>query len=278
MNKIRNLIIASAILIVIPTFIYSETKKGFNSNINPKQLIKGITKQEVQNNLGKELFSIKPLDENNTEIAVYAEKTTDGIFVEAENSGTYYLVFRDGKLTTWFNGTLFKERIKEYPELAWVKRVIPEIEGMTTEQLLEMESAWREMLSPLIEYPISFEQIQFWVKKNKNDDFYSFYMKKKNTKGFPRFFVEDPEKIIGHMAFYNPKDNVIYVEHCTRNNQKELKWEFYRIGEGRFEGGIFKPIFPEGTNFAYVASYSGGGNYVIVYLPNILKPTVEDLK
>lgn len=135
------------------------------------------------------------------------------------------------------------------------------------------------------EIPISYDDIQFWIKKVPGGRYCRVYtkylMSPKTAAGewldfsHPVFYA-DSKIVLGFNAiFFNPEDNKIYGG-GSEENIKEWKWAFYCLGEKKVEKGMFKPIFPEGTKFTFhqlgfLEITSAPRNHIKIYFQGILK-------
>lgn len=139
------------------------------------------------------------------------------------------------------------------------------------------------------EFEIPFDDIQFWVKKVPQRSYYRVYTKYLKSPetvvtwlGHPIFFADTRGTLGSDDIFFNPEDNNIYGGGSER--EKGWEWDFFRLGEGRFEAKIFKPIFPEGTKFTFLIGGSleitdAPAYYITIYLPTKLKKIEkEELK
>lgn len=126
------------------------------------------------------------------------------------------------------------------------------------------------------EFSISLNDIQFWVKKMPNRNYYRVdgrYLKSPIEDSGGIFF-RDEEKIGGLTVLFNPEDNKIYGGGWAEG--KERKWELFYLGEGKIADNVFKPIFPEGTKFTFIlpgriSISSAPAYYITIHLPNTLR-------
>ena len=126
------------------------------------------------------------------------------------------------------------------------------------------------------EFEIPFDEIQFWVKKVPQRDYYRVYAK----------YLRDPEKIgdteFGHGIYFEGKGeiggwNVVFnAEDKIIYGGGWWEREVHCLGEGRIDGGLFKPIFPQGTKFTFIQGgsleiTSAPRYYIKIYFPGTLK-------
>lgn len=141
------------------------------------------------------------------------------------------------------------------------------------------------------EFPISLDDIQFWVKKVPRRNYYRVLAKyKKNLETTEEWldfshsiFFADNSGTHGFDAiFFNPEDNKIYGGGDA--GDREWEWVLYYLGAGKLQGEIFEPIFPEGTNFTFhqlgsLEITSAPRNHIKIYFHgNLNKLTKEELK
>ena len=91
------------------------------------------------------------------------------------------------------------------------------------------------------ETQISSNDIQFWVKKVQNRNYYKVYaryLKCPLKLSDHAILFRDEEKIGGLTVLFNPEDNKIYGGGWAKGTKRE--WEFYHLGEGEIKNGIFK--------------------------------------
>lgn len=130
------------------------------------------------------------------------------------------------------------------------------------------------------EYSIPFDDIQFWIKKVPNRNYYRVYAKyKKNPEtvmwwGHSVFFADNRGTLGFDAIFFNPEDNKLYGG--GSEIEKGWEWLFYYLGEGRTKEGLFEPIFPKGTKFtfrqsAYLEITSAPRDYIKIYFLGMLK-------
>jgi hypothetical protein len=138
------------------------------------------------------------------------------------------------------------------------------------------------------EFEISLDDIQFWVKKVPQRNYYRVYARyQKSPKtvmwwGHSVFFA-DSKRILGFDAiFFNPEDNKIYGGGSEK--EKGWEWTFYYLGEGKIPEEVFKPLFLEGTKFTFnqlgsLEFASPPGDHIKIYFPGTLKKLEkEDLE
>lgn len=135
---------------------------------------------------------------------------------------------------------------------------------------------------------VSPDEIQFWVKKMPNRNYYRVYAKYlKNLEtvmwwGHSLFFADSRGTLGFNDIFFNPEDNKIY----GGGSEKERGWEwaFFCLGEGKNEEERFTPFFPRDTRFNFIQGgsleiTSAPRNYIKIYFPNTLKKLEkEELK
>lgn len=141
------------------------------------------------------------------------------------------------------------------------------------------------------EFPISFDEIQLWVKKVPERSYYRVcakYLRDLDPEnlmwwgGHTVFFADMRGTLGFDDIFFNPEDNKIYGGGWAEG--KEREWELYHLGEGKIEGKVFKPLFPEGTKFTFhplgaLEITSAPRYYIKIYFPGTLKKLEkEELK
>lgn len=148
------------------------------------------------------------------------------------------------------------------------------------------------------EIPISLEDIQFWVKKVPQRNYYRVYARylkdSKRTEdpdfGHAIFFEADIKNgTHGSIIVFNPEDNKIYGGgwsglqggHLIQKDPKKWKRVFYCLSEGKVEGDIFRPVFLQGTKFTFMLGgsldiSSAPAYYITIYLPYTLKKLTEE--
>ncbi len=98
---------------------------------------------------------------------------------------------------------------------------------------------------------IPFKEIQFWIEKAPQRDYYYLYARyiksPKTESSFGHGILFETKYAFGSKLIFNPEDNKIYGKALRQG-----KWEFDRLGEVKFEKSIFKPIFPKGTKFTFI--------------------------
>jgi hypothetical protein len=126
------------------------------------------------------------------------------------------------------------------------------------------------------EFPISFNEIQFWVKKVPDGDYYRIYARylkspaTVTTWGGHSIFFADSRATLGfNDIFLNTNDNKIYGG--GSEIERGWEWAFYCLGEGKIEDELFKPAFPKGTKFTFLQHGSleitdAPGDYITIYL------------
>ena len=94
------------------------------------------------------------------------------------------------------------------------------------------------------EFSISPDEIQFWVKKVPQRNYYMVYAKYLKSPetaqwldvSHPVFYIDNSGVLGYNDIFFNPEDNKIYGG-GSEKDREEWKWAFYCFGEGALEGG-----------------------------------------
>lgn len=130
------------------------------------------------------------------------------------------------------------------------------------------------------EVEISSDEIQFWVKKMPNRNYYRVYAKYlKNIEtvmwwGHSLFFADSRGTLGFDDIFFNPEDNKIYGGGSEK--KRGWEWAFFCLGEGKNEGERFTPFFPRDIRFNFIQGgsleiTSAPRNYIKIYFPSTLK-------
>lgn len=109
-------------------------------------------------------------------------------------------------------------------------------------------------------------------------------------RGTSRISVYDDSDWIGLGIYYNFVDNNIYVKSDildikdknivigkmgNETVQARSRWQYYRIGKGKLEDGIFKIEFPKGSWISYrqkvIFSWGKDSDQISIHIPGILE-------
>lgn len=88
------------------------------------------------------------------------------------------------------------------------------------------------------------------------------------------FFADTRGPLGFDKIFFSPKDNKIYG--WGSEIERGWEWAFYSLGEGKIEGGVFKPVFPQGAKFTFrltgwIEITDAPSYYITINFPGILK-------